>query len=45
MTDQKHEELKSKTGPRELLWFAALWAGGVGVVLALAMGIRLALGL
>ena len=33
-----------KTGPKELLWFVGLWAGGVAAVAVVAGAIKLALG-
>jgi len=33
MADDRNQHFASKTGLRELTWFAVLWAGGVVAVL------------
>lgn len=37
-------EPKQRTGPREVAWFIALWAGGVATVTLVGLVIRLFIG-
>jgi hypothetical protein len=41
MPDQQNPPQTQRPLAQRLLWFAALWLGGVGTVAALSLGLRL----
>jgi hypothetical protein len=41
MPDQQSPRQSQRPLAQRLLWFAALWLGGVGTVTALSLGLRL----